>query len=153
MMCILNWLFDMLQKNAEWLCAIAIAYFAYKQYAITKLQIEQDLRMQRLELAQQLDEICKNFPVDVKEANDIVSWCLSHSSKFMFLLNEKEGKVFTEFINFIWDMRLKYTNKIPFNQMDAAKQFTDFQQHIDLALGNAKYGLTEIKSNKIKKKS
>ena len=147
MMNILKMILVFFQQNAEWLCAIAIVYFAYKQYAITKLQIEQDLRMQRLELAQQLDEICKNFPVDVDEANDIVSWCLSHSSKFMFLLNEKEGKIFTAFIDFVWDMRLKYTNKIPFSQIDAAKQFTDFQQHIDLALGNAKYGLTEIKSN------
>ena len=150
-MCLLQVILIALQQNAEWLCAIAIAYFAYKQYAITKLQIQQDLRMQRLELAQQLDEICKNFPVDVKEANDIVSWCLSHSSKFMFLLNEKEGKVFTEFINFVWDMRLKYTNNIPFNRIEAAKQFTDFQQHIDLALGNAKYGLTEIKKKDNKK--
>ena len=66
---ILKQILTALQQNAEWLCAIAITYFAYKQYAITKLQIQQDLRMRRLELAQKLDEACKIFPADLEEIN------------------------------------------------------------------------------------
>ena len=140
-----------LQQNAEWLCAIAIAYFAWKQYAITKLQIQQDLRMQRLELAQQLDETCKNFPLNKEEANELVEWCLSHSSKFMFLLNEKDATCFTKFIDFLWDIRMKYTNNIVFNQIETTKVFMNFLSTIDMLLGNAKYGLTEIKKVKSKK--
>ena len=118
MMCIFEAIINTLQQNAEWLCAIAIAYFAWKQYAITKLQIQQDLRMQRLELAQQLDEAFKNFPLNKEEAHECVAWCISHSSKFMFLLNEKDAMFFTKFIDFLWDIRMKYTNNISFDKVD-----------------------------------
>lgn len=146
-MCILTFL----QQNAEWMCAIAIVYFAWKQYAITKLQIQQDLRTQRLELAQQLDEACKNFPLNKEEANVLVEWCLSHSSKFMFLLNEKDATCFTKFIDFLWDIRMKYTNNIPFNQIETTKVFMTFLSTIDMLLGNAKYGLTEVKQKELNK--
>ncbi len=144
-------LLTFLQQNAEWLCAIAIAYFAWKQYAITKLQIQQDLRMQRLELAQQLDEACKNFPLNQEAANNLVEWCLSRSSKFMFLLNEKDATFFAKFINFLWDVRMKYANNVSFNQIETTQVFMNFLSTIDMLLGNAKYGLTEIKPEKKQK--
>lgn len=148
---ILKQILTALQQNAEWLCAIAITYFAYKQYAITKLQIQQDLRMQRLELAHQLDTKCTDFPYNKEEADEIVSWCSSHSSKFLFLLNEQDGMVFANFFNFLWDIRLKYTNNVPFDKIAGAKQFMNYVQQIDLVLGNAKYGLTNMKKTNKKK--
>ena len=71
-MCIIKIIFITLQQNAEWLCAIAIVYFAYKQYAITKLQIEQDLRMRRLELAQKLDTFFIDTPMNKEKLTKFI---------------------------------------------------------------------------------
>lgn len=92
----INVIITTLQQNAEWLCAIAIVYFAYKQCEIAKLQIRQDLRLKRLELAQKMDEVFKEFPSTKKEADDMLAWLFYNQSTFTFLLNKKDIEVYKE---------------------------------------------------------
>ena len=108
-MSVLKAILTTLQQNAEWLCAIAIAYFAWKQDAITKLQIQQDLRMRRLELAQKLDEACKEFPYNKETANKLLEWCTAHQSEFIFLLQGKDGVPFAQLMQFVLNLRHRYT--------------------------------------------
>lgn len=151
MMCIFEAIINTLQQNAEWLCAIAITYFAYKQYAITKLQIQQDLRMRRLELAQKLDEACKEFPYNTEKANKLLEWCTSHQSEFIFLLQGKDSSFFAQLMKFVLDLRYKYMmNPQEILETDI-KHLYSLVEKLDYALGNAKYGLTEIKQNEGKK--
>ncbi|WP_428075684.1 hypothetical protein [Candidatus Avelusimicrobium luingense] len=143
-MCVLTFL----QQNAEWMCAIAIAYFAWKQYAITQLQIQQDLRMRRLELAQKLDEACKEFPQDKTSTDKLLEWCMSHQSEFIFLLQGKDGVPFARLMKLAIDLRQKYmANSSVVTESDVKQLYTLVEQ-LDYALGNASYGLTEIKQNK-----
>lgn len=137
-----------LQQNAEWMCALAIAYFAWKQYVITRLQIQQDLRMRRLELAQKLDETCKEFPANKEETDKLLMWCTSHQSEFIFLLRGKDGIPFAQLMKLVIDLRQKYiVNQSKVTEADVKQLYTLVEQ-LDYALGNASYGLTEIKQNK-----
>lgn len=137
-----------LQQNAEWMCALAIAYFAWKQYVITRLQIQQDLRMRRLKLAQKLDETCKEFPANKEETDKLLMWCTSHQSEFIFLLRGKDGIPFAQLMKLVIDLRQKYiVNQSKVTEADVKQLYTLVEQ-LDYALGNASYGLTEIKQNK-----
>ncbi len=136
-----------LQQNAEWLCAIAIAYFAWKQYTITKLQIQQDLRMRRLELAQKLDEACKEFPANKEETDKLFMWCTSHQSEFIFLLQGKDSLPFAQLMKLVIDLRQKYIVNPSVVAESDVKQLYSLVERLDYALGNASYGLTEIKRN------
>lgn len=137
-----------LQQNAEWMCALAIAYFAWKQYVITRLQIQQDLRMRRLELAQKLDETCKEFPANKEETDKLLMWCTSHQSEFIFLLRGKDGIPFAQLMKLVIDLRQKYiVNQSKVTEADVKQLYTLVEQ-LDYALGNASYALTEIKQNK-----
>ena len=145
-MCVLTFL----QQNAEWMCAIAIAYFAWKQYAITRLQIQQDLRMRRLELAQKLDEACKEFPVNKEETDKLFMWCTSHQSEFIFLLQGQDSLPFAQLMALLMTVRQKYmTNPSSISEQDV-KQLYSLVEKLDYALGNASYGLTKIKQEKPK---
>lgn len=148
----LKFLLQILQENAEWFCAIAITYFAYKQYAITKLQIQQDLRMRRLELAQKLDEACKSFPNSHEEATKFVEWCLSHQSQFIFLLKGEDSIYFSKLLKQALDLREQSKDGVYIASVEEVAQFYGYVEKLDYALGNAKYGLTEIKQKKEKNK-
>ncbi len=148
-MMILKNLLLVLQQNAEWLCAIAIAYFAYKQYAIAKLKIQQDLRMRRLELAQKLDEACKQFPKDKEATDKLLEWCISHQSEFIFLLQDKDVASFAQLMALLMTGRQFYIEHSSLKPTeDVVKHLYKLVTKLDYALGNAKYGLTEIKQEK-----
>lgn len=146
-MCIIKIIFITLQQNAEWLCAIAIVYFAYKQYAITKLQIEQDLRMRRLELAQKLDTFFIDTPMNKEKLTKFIENLLSCQSEFIFLLQEQDLKYFRDLVGICMNLRNKLNDNNLINPTDI-EILNKYVFKLDLALGNAKYGLTEIKSNK-----
>ena len=50
-----------LQKNAEWMCAIAITIFTVVQCWISHAQYRQELRFRRLDLANELDKVFSHF--------------------------------------------------------------------------------------------
>ena len=47
-----------LHQNAEWMCAIAITFFAAVQCWLSYQQNLQNIKMKRLELANKLDNTC-----------------------------------------------------------------------------------------------
>lgn len=104
--------------------------------------------MRRLELAQKLDETCKEFPANKEETDKLLMWCTSHQSEFIFLLRGKDGIPFAQLMKLVIDLRQKYiVNQSKVTEADVKQLYTLVEQ-LDYALGNASYGLTEIKQNK-----
>ena len=81
---------ELLQQNAEWMCAIGMLVFAGVQVWQTKEQQKCDLCLKRLELAHGLDEIASTFTDDDDSAVKICQWLDSNASYFCAYL-DKDG--------------------------------------------------------------
>ena len=141
-MILIKTIIEVLQQNAEWLCAVAITYFAWKQCEISKMQVKQDLRLKRLELANKLDEVCRCCPMDKNEKDKIMEFLISNTSNFIFLLNKQDIEKFNKFSTFVFNL------SFPMNinaSIKAVKQYNDYLYNVDLALGSADYGLNKLK--------
>lgn len=81
---------ELLQQNAEWMCAIGMLVFAGVQVWQTKEQQKRDLCLKRLELAHGLDEIASTFTDDDDSAVKICNFLDSNASYFCAYL-DKDG--------------------------------------------------------------
>ncbi|MBQ3835359.1 MAG: hypothetical protein II816_07605 [Elusimicrobia bacterium] len=143
-MILIKTIIDVLQQNAEWLCAVAITYFAWKQCEISKMQVKQDLRLKRLELANKLDEICRTFPGNKDEKNKIMDWLISNNSNFIFLLNKKDSKQYIIFANYVFNLYQNGKELYDYKSVDMQKYY-EYLNNVDLALGSADYGINSLK--------
>ena len=131
-----------LQQNAEWMCAIAIAGFAFIQCLLAYQQNMQNIRMKRLELASKLDEVTAQFLGEKEEAKIVRTWLVSNASNFGALLNDKDINSYKKLSVFIYN----YLNMNMINleeQVLALQQFTDLVSELDAVLINAKYGFVK----------
>jgi len=97
-----------LQQNAEWMCAIAIVCFTAVQCWLAYQQNMQNIRMKRLELANNLDTVCSTFLGERSESIEILQWLTANASSFIFLLNKKDRAYFKKL--FIFLMNYKNSN-------------------------------------------
>lgn len=133
-------LLHFLQLNAEWMCAIAIVFFAAVQCYLAYQQNMQDLKIKRLELANELDGVCSTFTgYDKSEANRILQWLVSKASKFIFLLNKKDRECYTRLCAFLYNYNFDPV-KSQEEVLEIIKQFYTLVGELDMALGNANYG-------------
>lgn len=133
-------LLKFLQNNAEWMCAIAITIFAAVQCYLAYQQNLQNIRLKRLALANELDMVCNNFLGEKQEAREVSNWLMSNASNFIFLLNKKDRAKYANLCAFLYNYQIVVLK----NQEEIAevvKQFNNLLYELDLALGNAKYGL------------
>lgn len=144
MMILIKTIIEVLQQNAEWLCAVAITYFAWKQCEISKMQVKQDLRLKRLELANKLDEVCKTFPENKTEKDKIMEFLISNNSNFIFLLNKKDSIKYILFANYVFCLYQKGKELYDYKLCDMQKYYA-YLNDVDLALGSADYGLNSLK--------
>lgn len=132
----------LLQQNAEWMCAIAVATFAGIQCWITHQQNMQNIHLKRLELANHLDEVAAKFLGEIEEAKIIRQWLFANSSNFAFLLNNKDLEKYKKMCGFI----LNYIES-PAQTRDtrekAIQEFLNILSELDAALGNANYGMVK----------
>lgn len=129
-----------LQQNAEWMCAIAITFFTAMQCYLAYQQNMQDVKNKRLELANELDEICSKFLIyDKNEAQIILQWLISKASKFIFLLNKKDRKKYKKLCAFLYNYQY-YPVSNQDQMIEIMKQFHELLGDLDIVLGNANYG-------------
>ena len=143
-MILMKTIIEVLQQNAEWLCALAIVYFAWKQCEISKMQIKQDLRLKRLVLANKLDEVCQSFPKNEEEKNKIMDWLTSNNSNFIFLLNNNDSKKYIVFARYVFYL---YQNgkELHDYKLNDMQKYYEYLKDVDLALCGAEYGLNNLK--------
>ncbi len=135
---------QILQQNAEWMCAIAIVLFTAIQCWIAHAQFKQDLRLKRFDLAHQMDEACIIYKFDKESIQKIVDWFNKNQSLFMYLLNEKDLEKYDVFQSYLEELYIKNPK---FN--DGIKQYRKCLVDLDVVLLNATYGIRKLK--KVKK--
>ena len=133
-----------LQKNAEWLCAIAIVIFTGMQCWLAYQQNLQNIRMKRLELASKLDEVTAQFLGGIEEAKLVRTWLVSNASNFGALLNSKDIVPYKKLARFI----LEYLNTDisllnQEQQIFVLRNFSNMVSDLDAVLINAKYGFVK----------
>lgn len=129
-----------LQQNAEWMCAIAITLFTAMQCYLAYQQNMQDIKNKRLELANELDEVCSKFAIyDKDEAQRILQWLVSRASKFIFLLNKEDREKYRKLCAFLYNYH-SFPVEGQTQMIEIMKQFHGLLGELDMVLGNADYG-------------
>lgn len=135
---------EFLQQNAEWMCAIAVAAFAGVQCWLSHQQNLQNIRLNRLELANRLDEVAAKFLGEIEEAKVIRQWLFANSSNFAFLLNNKDLEKYKKMCGFILNY-IENPTQTREGKLFAIKEFLNILSELDAVLGNANYGI--VKNN------
>ena len=138
-----------LQQNAEWMSTVVIAVFTIVLCRINYEQNEQNLRLKRLELAQQLDKQFVHFPYDRDRCKILLDWLMSNRSLFLFLLNKKDAKKFWQLGDFIFELQSRSKGKYLQENDDV---FFQYVGELQQALGNAKYDIRSYANKKQKAK-
>ena len=137
---------DFLQKNAGWMCSIALAAFAVMQWWISRKQLIQTLRFKRLELAQKLDHVAVTFLGDSETSMQFYQFLAENQSNFKFLLEKKSYKYVTDLFNF-----MKKVHNTPTTSTQEALQnlitFNEYLNSLTDELCNAEYGMVKFKSD------
>ena len=138
-------IFDFLQENAEWMCSIALVFFAFMQWWISRKQVIQDLRFKRLELAQQLDKVGITFLGNSETSMPLLQFIAENQSSFKFLLKEQSYKHVEILYNFVHKVR----NTKSLSQKDILQNIvtsSEYLNNLTDALCNAEYGMVKYKS-------
>lgn len=131
-----------LQQNAEWMCAIALVYFASMQWWISRIQYYRDIRFKRMELAKIVSSDCAMFDGTKGSATKIIETLARHQSSFIFLLNANDCKTVTDLFNYL--TKIRYSDEYETTGI-LSKRLNDAEKYIEnleYALVNATYDLS-----------
>lgn len=141
----MNTLLEFLRNNAEWMCSIALAFFAFMQWLISRKQLIQTLRFKRLELAQKMDHVAITFQGNSETSKQFYQFLAENQSNFKFLLKKKSYKYVEVLFNF---MKNVYNTQTITTQQ-ALQNLIIFNKYLNSLtdeLCNAKYGMVTFKS-------
>lgn len=141
----MNIVFEFLQRNAEWMCSIALVFFAFMQWLISRKQLIQTMRFKRLELAQQLDKVAVTFLGNSKTSMPFYQFLAENQSNFKFLLKKKSYRYVEDLFNF---MKKVHNTPTSSTQKDL-QNLIEFNEHLNNltdVLCNADYGMVKFKS-------
>lgn len=140
---------DLLKNNAEWMSSIALVIFAFMQWWIMRSQFKQELRIQRMKLAEILSKEFTMFDGSSKSATNILKVMAQQQSNFLFLLNDKDCEKVTDLFKFLTKIRFsneKISQEILYDRIIKAN---DYVEKVEYALVNATYNLDKkVNSNK-----
>lgn len=134
-----------LQQNAEWMCAIAITFFAAVQCWLSYQQNLQNIKIKRLELANSLDIVCSKFLGEKNEATEILIWLNQNASNFVFLLNKNDRVAYKKLLLFLMKYRSNPSEYPSPQKEKAILELNNLLSELDSALGNANYGFVNDK--------
>ena len=132
-----------LQQNASWICGFGMLVFALVQVCLMFGQGRQQLRLKRLELIQQLDEVAFEFDGTRETAIKVQEWMAKHQSVCALLLRKKDVKTIESLFSYLMDIR-KDTK--PVNTQTAVNRVQNFNclvNEITRCLGTARYGFSK----------
>ena len=139
-----------LQNNAGWISAIGMFVFAGVQVWLMFAQGRQQLRLKRLELVQQLDEVAADFDGTRDSIIKVQEWLCKHQSVCALLLKKKDAKTIETLFAYLVRIRADTT---PVNMqvaLDRVKQFNVLVSEVTRCLGTAGYGFTKENMQKTK---
>lgn len=132
---------DLLKNNAEWMSSIALVIFAFMQWWIMCSQFKQELRIQRMKLAEILSKEFTMFDGSSKSATNILKVMAQQQSNFLFLLNDKDCEKVTDLFKFLTNLRFsneKISQELLYDRIIKAN---DYVEKVEYALVNATYNI------------
>lgn len=140
----MNTLLELLRNNAEWICSIALAFFAFMQWWISRKQLIQTLRFKRLELAQKMDHVAVTFLGDSETSKQFYQFLAENQSNFKFLLKKESYKYVEDLFNF---MKNVYNTQTTTTQQALQNliTFNEYMNSLTDELCNAEYGMVKFK--------
>lgn len=140
-----------LQQNASRICGFGMLVFALVQVCLMFAQGRQQLRLKRLELIQQLDEVAADFDGTRETAIKVQEWLCKHQSVFVLLLKKKDVKsVEILFANLV-QIRADTAPVNTQTAIERVKHFNKLVNDVTRCLGTARYGFTKENLSKNKK--
>lgn len=140
------------QQNSSWICGFGMLVFALVQVCLMFAQGRQQLRLKRLELVQQLDEVAADFDGTRETTIKVQEWLCKHQSVCALLLKKKDAKAIEYLFAYLVKIRADTTPvnvKVAFERV---KQFNALVNNVTRCLGTARYGFTKENMTKEKKK-
>lgn len=141
-----------LQQNAYWICGFGMLVFALVQVCLMFAQGRQQLRLKRLELIQQLDEVAADFDGTRETAIKVQEWLCKHQSVCALLLKKKDAKTIEDLFAYLVKIRADMTPITTQIAIERVKQFNELVNNVTRCLGTARYGFTKENMAKGKKK-
>ncbi len=138
-----------LQQNASWICGFGMLVFALVQVCLMFAQGRQQLRLKRLELVQQLDEVAFEFDGYPSSAEKVQEWLGKHQSVCALLLTKKDVKKVENLFKYLMAIRRNKDRITPQILVERATNFNTLVNEVTKSLGTARYGFT--KENVVKK--
>ena len=140
-----------LQQNASWICGFGMLVFALVQVCLMFAQGRQQLRLKRLELVQQLDEVAADFDGTRETAIKVQEWLCKHQSVCALLLKKKDAKTIEELFSCLVNIRADTTPVNMQTAIERVKKFNALVNDVTRCLGTAGYGFTKENMAKEKK--
>lgn len=141
-----------LQQNSSWICGFGMLVFALVQVCLMFAQGRQQLRLKRLELVQQLDDIAFEFDGYPSSAEKVQGWLGKHQSVCALLLTKKDVKKVENLFNYLMAIcrsKDRITTQI---LVERVTNFNTLVNEVTKSLGTARYGFTKENMVKDKKK-
>lgn len=134
---------EFLQQNASWICGFGMLVFALVQVCLMFTQGRQQLRLKRLELVQQLDEVAADFDGTRETAIKVQEWFCKRQSVCALLLKKKDAKTIEDLFAYLVKIRADMTNVDTQVAIERVKQFNKLVNDVTRCLGTAGYGFTK----------
>lgn len=129
-----------LQENGQWICAAFTCAFIGIQVWLMHTQNRQQIRLQRLDLAQKLNEACARFPNSKEECDVVMQWLMGHAASFTFLLNKKDMKKYWFLYELVHKFRICKDEQY-FENMENRNKFIASAIDLENTVREASYGI------------
>jgi hypothetical protein len=144
-------LLKFLQNNAQWICGFGMLIFAGVQVLLMFAHGRQQLRLKRLELVQQLDDVAFDFDGTRATAIKVQEWLGRHQGICALLLKKKDAKAIEKLFAYMVELR---GDLRPINAecaLERIKKFNTLVNDVTRCLGTARYGFIKENMSKDKK--
>jgi len=142
---------NFLQVNAQWMCAVAMAFFTIVQIWIMRTQTLQQIRFRRLDLARELNKVFAHYPYDKDTCTKMMYWLMANKSAFFFILKKKDVSKYWQLADFVFERQS--TRPYDIGDEDTNLKFFSYVVELENVLGNAKYGISSDRKIKHEKKT
>lgn len=137
-----------LQQNATWICAFGMLVFAAVQVCLMFIQGRQQLRLRRLDLIQELDEIAFEFDGTREASIKVQEWLGKHQGVCALLLKKKDVKTIETLFNYLMAIRRDMTPTITQTAIERVHIFNKLVNNVTRCLGTAGYGFVKENMHK-----
>ncbi len=141
-----------LQQNATWICGFGMLIFAGVQVWLMFAQGRQQLRLKRLELVQQLDEVAFDFDGTRDTAIKVQEWLGRRQGICALLLKKKDAKAIERLFSYLVELRSDLRPISAECALERIQKFNTLVNDVTRCLGTARYGFTKENMPKENKK-